>query len=298
MDLSMNLLKKFTRIINPASNNSHSGSTINGQVVVDSGKKFVKLDGSTLLTPISEATDVQDGDRVLVSIKDHTATVIGNYTCPASARTASSFLRLRDDGLLVGALDSEGNNVGTGSLISPGVYYIIDEKGNVLASFGSNTIRLGDKRASVNLCGGNGILYANENGDMVIQANTGLNIDAPICASNGSELISAKKLLVSGTITATGTIKAGKAATISKVINIPDGYVLAGIREIKTNHSTACVITSFYTHPSTDTVGVRLTNTANVDITDITATIEWFALRSKGSSYTVDDEITFTEDTE
>ena len=126
IDLSYNLLKSFANIIDNPSRNKHKESTINGTAEIKNGNKYVKLDGSTILTPISEATDIQDGDRVLVSIKNHTATVIGNYTSPASARTASSFLKLTKEGLLVGPLDDNGNVKGTGSLISPGVYYIID----------------------------------------------------------------------------------------------------------------------------------------------------------------------------
>ena len=298
MDLSTNLLKTFSKVI-ASPQDTASNATINGTAKVEGDKKFVKLDGSDIYTPISEATDVQDGDRVLVSIKNHTATVIGNYTCPASARTASKFLNLRDDGLLIGNLNNNGENVGTGSLIAPGIYYIINENGKILASFGSETVNIGDSRASVKLCGGKGILYANDNGDMVIKADVGLDIEAPICALNGNELVSTRKLVTSGTIKATGSISPGKTASISKEnISIPDGYVLAGIREITSNYNSVCDITSFYTHPSTNTVGVRLKNTGNTTISDLEVTIEWFALYSKGSLYKVDDEIEFTEDPE
>ena len=44
-------------------------------------------DGSDLLTPIMATADAQDGDRVTVMIKNHTATVTGNVSSPA-ARTA------------------------------------------------------------------------------------------------------------------------------------------------------------------------------------------------------------------
>ncbi len=298
MELSYKLLKSFANIIDNPSKNRQKESTINGTAKVENGNKYVKLDGSNLLTPISEATDIQDGDRVLVSIKNHTATVIGNYTCPASARTASNFLKLTNSGLLVGPLDSNGNVKGTGSLISPGVYYIVNEKGDVLSSFSSDVISLGNAQAIINLCGGKSKIRSSEQGGVALEAEEGIALSAPICSVNGSEILSSKKLIMSGSITATGTIKANGAVTISTVVKLKPGYVLAGIREIKSNHNTVCVVTSFHTHPSTNTVGVRLKNTSNIELTDLTVLIEWFALYSNGSSYTVDDVITFTDEPE
>lgn len=298
MELSYKLLKSFANIIDNPSRNKPRESTINGTAKIKNGNKYVKLDGSSILTPISEATDVQDGDRVLVSIKNHTATVIGNYTCPASARTASNFLKLTDKGLLLGPLDSEGNVKGTGSLISPGVYYIVNENGEVLSSFSSDIINLGAAKAIVKLCGGKSKIRASESGGVAFEADEGIALSAPICSVNGYEILSTKKLIMSGSITATGTVKANGSAVISTVVKPKPGYVLAGIREIRSNHNTACVVTSFYTHPSTNTVGVKLRNTSAVDITDLTVLIEWFALYSNGSSYTVEDVVTFVDESE
>lgn len=47
--------------------------------------KYVKIDGSESLTPINEVVDAKDGDRVLVAIQNHVATVLGNLTKPPSA---------------------------------------------------------------------------------------------------------------------------------------------------------------------------------------------------------------------
>lgn len=60
-------------------------TTVFGTIVYD-GRPYVKLDGSDQLTPISTTADVQDGERVTVMIKNHTATVTGNMSSPA-ART-------------------------------------------------------------------------------------------------------------------------------------------------------------------------------------------------------------------
>lgn len=89
MELSRSLLRNFARTINDTSANKKVTSSMTGTVVTSDSKKYVQIDGSNQLTPVSETIDIQDGDRVLVSIENHVATVIGNYTYPPSARTAN-----------------------------------------------------------------------------------------------------------------------------------------------------------------------------------------------------------------
>lgn len=84
MSLSSDLISQFVKATNDTSK-TKTESTVYGTVVYD-GKPYVKLDGSDLLTPVTTAADVKDGERVTVLIKDHTATVTGNLTSPA-ART-------------------------------------------------------------------------------------------------------------------------------------------------------------------------------------------------------------------
>lgn len=96
MDLSRSLVKKFSKSVTPT-DNSNVETYIRGTIKVVGNKKFVQLDGSEQMTPISEVTDAQNGDRVLVTIGNHTATVIGNYTYPPSARTANEALTKADD---------------------------------------------------------------------------------------------------------------------------------------------------------------------------------------------------------
>lgn len=60
-------------------------STVYGTIVEHDGSKYVRLDGSDLLTPISSTTDVADGERVTVMIKDHTAVVTGNISSPSAS---------------------------------------------------------------------------------------------------------------------------------------------------------------------------------------------------------------------
>lgn len=85
MELDNSLLKEFAQITNDSGTKSQN-TYLRGTVIKGSDGKYVQLDGSTTATPISEVVDVQEGDRVLVSIENHRATIIGNFTFPPSAR--------------------------------------------------------------------------------------------------------------------------------------------------------------------------------------------------------------------
>lgn len=85
MELSSDLLSQFVKAAAGDNKQKKNETTVYGTVVYN-GKPYVKLDGSDLLTPISTTTDVKDGERVTVLIKDHTAVVTGNVSSPA-ART-------------------------------------------------------------------------------------------------------------------------------------------------------------------------------------------------------------------
>lgn len=60
-------------------------TTSYGKIVKQGDVTYVQLDGSDLLTPITSTTVVKDEDRVIVNIKDHTATVTGNLTSPSAS---------------------------------------------------------------------------------------------------------------------------------------------------------------------------------------------------------------------
>lgn len=86
MPLSSELVYQFAKL---ASNKpkEEKESTVYGTTVIQNGNKYVKLDGSELLTPASFTTNIADGERVTVLIKNHMAVVTGNITSPA-ARTS------------------------------------------------------------------------------------------------------------------------------------------------------------------------------------------------------------------
>ena len=87
MSLSSDLISKFVEITNDKPE-SKKETIVYGTIVLNDGSKYVKMDGSDLLTPISSTTDVEDGERVTVMIKDHSAIVTGNISSP-SARTST-----------------------------------------------------------------------------------------------------------------------------------------------------------------------------------------------------------------
>lgn len=84
MGLSSELLSQFAKITNDTSQEK-STTTIHGTTVIYNGKTYVKLDGSDLLTPVNTTSTVSDGDRVTVTIENHTATVTGNTTDPSAS---------------------------------------------------------------------------------------------------------------------------------------------------------------------------------------------------------------------
>ena len=82
MALSADTIKQFVAITNDSDTSSKEG-TANGTIVEYNGNKYAKLDGSDELTPITASVKVQNGDRVVVTIKNHKAMVLGDTTNPA-----------------------------------------------------------------------------------------------------------------------------------------------------------------------------------------------------------------------
>lgn len=87
MDLDRSLLKEFAKVVNDVGDKPEPKQYVHGTITTGAGNtKCVMLDGSDMLTPISEVVNAEAGDRVLVSVSNHQATVIGNITFPPSAR--------------------------------------------------------------------------------------------------------------------------------------------------------------------------------------------------------------------
>lgn len=93
MGLSSDLISQFVKITNDT-DKSKKETTSYGTAVDYGGTMYVRLDGSDLLTPMTNTVGVKDGDRVTITIKNHSAIVNGNISSPAAS---SSELKDLDD---------------------------------------------------------------------------------------------------------------------------------------------------------------------------------------------------------
>ena len=84
MALSSDLISQFVKATQDK-DEPIKETTAYGKIVVKDGKEYVQLDGSELLTPVSTTTVVNDEDRVIVTIKNHTAIVTGDLTNPSAS---------------------------------------------------------------------------------------------------------------------------------------------------------------------------------------------------------------------
>lgn len=85
MALSSDLLSQLVKATKPVETKPAEG-TLYGTTVDQNGELYVQLDGSDVLTPVASTVKMKSGERVIVSIKNHTAVVTGNLTIQ-SART-------------------------------------------------------------------------------------------------------------------------------------------------------------------------------------------------------------------
>ena len=83
--LSNDLISQFVKATNDTKKEK-TEKTVYGKIVDDNGSLKVRLDGADekVLTPIITTSNVKAGDRVIVLIKNHSATVIGNTSSPST----------------------------------------------------------------------------------------------------------------------------------------------------------------------------------------------------------------------
>lgn len=86
MALSKDLTSMFAKeILKTSEPVKKQPETLNGTVVEDGGVKYVRLDGSDIVTPVTTTTAIKNGERVTVMIKEHSAIVTGNLTDPSAS---------------------------------------------------------------------------------------------------------------------------------------------------------------------------------------------------------------------
>lgn len=84
MELSNNLVRQFAKAVNGGKKTTADSSLVMGTVEKSGNRTYVKIDGSDSRTPVASTTDVLDGERVTVIIKNHEAFIIGNFTSPSA----------------------------------------------------------------------------------------------------------------------------------------------------------------------------------------------------------------------
>ena len=115
MSIDRSILSEFIKATND--NKETKQTQLYGTVVTQGNSKCVKIDGSEIVTPVRSITDIKDDERVMVSIKDHMATVTGNMTNPSvgNDRVESAEGKIdRFDHLFAGNITAE--NIAAGSI--------------------------------------------------------------------------------------------------------------------------------------------------------------------------------------
>lgn len=204
MALSKDLISQFVKVTNDTQKKS-TGNIVYGTVVADSeGDKCVKIDGAPddVLTPISSTTNVKEGDRVTVMIKNHRAVVTGNLTAPSvslddvpdieglehrideAAKTATNFMEYDSTGLQIGNKTS-GAWTGFRTRITSATFDILNSAGTVLASYGAKLIEFGKNAtdAVIKFCGGKGQIEYDSDEDFLQVTGENLRLKGSSMAS-------------------------------------------------------------------------------------------------------------------
>ena len=84
MGISHDIISEFVKITNDKKEKPKE-ETVYATIVQASDGKYVKLDGSDLITPTETTTDIEEGERVTVLIKDHSAIITGNISSPSAS---------------------------------------------------------------------------------------------------------------------------------------------------------------------------------------------------------------------
>lgn len=165
MALSDDLISQFAKITKDEEKTS-TEKTVYGTVVERNGEKYVQFDGSELLTPVASTTNYEADERVIVMIKNHTATITGNITSPSARTTevevvdkAIKNFMYHDavNGLQIGDRSTGAWN-GFRTQIIHDAFNILNVLGDAVASYGEKLIELGKNAtdAIIKLCGGKG----------------------------------------------------------------------------------------------------------------------------------------------
>lgn len=84
MRLSNDLINQFAKLTKVEKQKQEV--TVYGTIVENDGVKYIKLDGSAIMTPAFTTVDVLVGDRVTAMIKNHSVVITGNLSSPSARK--------------------------------------------------------------------------------------------------------------------------------------------------------------------------------------------------------------------
>lgn len=97
MNLPQDLITAFAKITNDNKKDKNE-TVLYGTTVIQNGVRYVKIDGSDVLTPVQSTAVIRSGARVTIMLKNHQAIVTGNLTDPsASSEDVDGFLDSKVD---------------------------------------------------------------------------------------------------------------------------------------------------------------------------------------------------------
>ena len=99
MQLPNSLVKDFAKITNDTKD-KNTDTFVYGTARNVNGQVYVMFDGSELYTPVLSTIDVNDNDRVLVMIQNHTGTVTSNVSSPAVGSTNFNNFKTNTEGAI------------------------------------------------------------------------------------------------------------------------------------------------------------------------------------------------------
>lgn len=84
MTLTQDLITAFAKITNDDKKDIKE-TIVYGTTVIQNGSRYVRIDGSDVLTPVQSTAVIRSGARVTIMLKDHQAIVTGNLTDPSAS---------------------------------------------------------------------------------------------------------------------------------------------------------------------------------------------------------------------
>lgn len=165
LELQDTILKSFAEAVNKESGMSPDSRTLYGTVVeISDDVVYVQLDGadSGTKTPTKSLVQVGIGDVVMLSMKDHSVSIIGNISYPAVTRAGDIFITTTTEGLIIGKLNAGNVPTGNHILISNNDVQLRNVNGVKLASFGS-VAQIGLANANHAVVDSNGLSVYNNN---------------------------------------------------------------------------------------------------------------------------------------